>query len=120
MNYKIETKEAFDVFGIETICSLKGEKGYLYPHQLWEQCHANGEYDKLISNVGDLPDFVPKNLCKIHAVEYYRKSEEDTFPYMLCGFVSKNSKNDRLQYIYRHINNRQTAYKQSNKGCLYF
>ena len=29
MDYRIETKEAFDVFGIETVCSLKGEEGYV-------------------------------------------------------------------------------------------
>ncbi|HEX3076879.1 MAG TPA: effector binding domain-containing protein, partial [Lachnospiraceae bacterium] len=100
MDYRIETKEAFDVFGIETICSLKGEEGYLWPSQLWEQCQANGEYDRLLSNSGQLPSFLSKDICKVHGVEYYRKTEEDTFPYMLCAFVSKNSNTEGYKVIH--------------------
>lgn len=94
MDYRIETKEAFDVFGIETVCSLNGEEGYLSPGQLWQQCHKNGEYERLFANTGELPDFVAQDLCRIHGVEYYRKTEENTFPYMLCAFVSKGSNTD--------------------------
>ena len=100
MDYRIETKEAFDVFGIETICSLKGEKGYLKPHELWEQCNKNGEYDKLLKNAGDLPSYLSQELCKVHAVEYYQKTQENTFPYMLCSFVSKNSNTDGYKTIH--------------------
>lgn len=91
MDYKIETKEAFDVFGIETISSLTGAKGYQSPAELWQECHKNGEYERLFSNSGDLPSFISQDLCKIHGVENYRKTEENTFPYMLCAFVSHNS-----------------------------
>ncbi len=35
MDYRIETKEAFKIFGIETIASLIGEEGYLSPAELW-------------------------------------------------------------------------------------
>jgi len=94
VDYRIETKEAFDVFGIETVCSLTGAEGYLTPAELWQECHKNGEYERLVSNSGDLPSFIPEDLCKVHAVEYYRKTEENTFPYMLCAFVSKNSKTE--------------------------
>ena len=100
MDYRIETKEAFDVFGIETICSLTGAEGFLNPGQLWQKCQQNGEYDKLVSNAGELPAFVSQNLCKVHAVEYYRKTEENTFPYMLCAFVSKNSKKDGYKVVH--------------------
>ncbi len=100
MDYRIETKEAFDVFGIETICSLKGEEGFLKPSQLWHQCFENGEYERLISNAGDLPSFLSLDLCKIHAVEYYKKTEGNTFPYMLCAFVSNNSKPEGYKTIH--------------------
>lgn len=100
MDYRIETKEAFNIFGIETNCSLKGEEGFLTPGQLWQQCHSNGEYERLYSNAGDLPSFVSQDLCKLHAVENYRKSEENTFPYMLCAFVSKNSKTDGYKTVH--------------------
>lgn len=100
MDYRIETKEAFEVFGIETISSLTGEQGYLSPAELWQQSQSNGEYERLFSNTGDLPSFVPQNLCKIHGVENYRKTEENTFPYMLCSFVSETSKTDEYKIVY--------------------
>lgn len=91
MNYRIETKEAFDIFGIETIASSIGDESYLSPAHLWQKCRQNGEYEKLFSNSGELPLFVSQNVCKIHGAINYRKTEENTFPYMLCSFVGKNS-----------------------------
>lgn len=89
--------EAFDVFGIETVCSLKGKPGHLSPGELWQQCHKDGEYERLFTNTGDLPTFVAQDLCKIHGVENYRKTEEGTFPYMLCAFASNNSNMEGYQ-----------------------
>ena len=100
MNYRIETKEAFDVFGIETIASLSGDENYLRPDQLWQKCQSNGAYDKLFEDAGELPEFLPQSLCKIHAVENYRKTEGNTFAYMLCAFVSKSSKTDGYTKIH--------------------
>jgi AraC family transcriptional regulator len=113
MDYRIETKEAFDIFGIEIIASLTGEKGYLRPSELWQKCQSNGEYDRLLSNSGDLPGFLPQNLCKIHAAENYRKTEDNTFPYMLCSFVSKNSNTEGYKVI--HIPSQTYAIFSSEK-----
>lgn len=101
MNYRIETKEAFDVFGIETVASLSEEKGFTSPAELWQKSHQNGDYEMLFEASGDLPDFVPADLCKIHGVENYRKTTGNTFPYMLCAFVSENSKTKgyKIQHI---------------------
>lgn len=99
MDYRIETKEAFEVFGIEAICSFGGEAGAMTPAQLWQQSHKNGEYERLFENAGELPTFVAKDLCKIHGVENYRKTGEDTFPYMLCAFVSEGSKTEGYQKV---------------------
>ena len=95
MNYRIETKEAFQVFGIEGVFHAGGDGKYPQtPAQLWQQCHANGEFERLNANAGDLPNFVSQDLCKVHAVCSYRKTGNDTFPYMLCAFQSKSSKTD--------------------------
>lgn len=99
MDYRIETKESFDVFGIETIASLAGEKNYQSPAELWQQCRQNGEYESLYSKAGDLPEFIRQDLCKIHGVENYRKTEGNTFPYMLCAFVSQNSSTEGYQTV---------------------
>lgn len=99
MDYRIEHKEAFEVFGIETVCSLNGEDDEVTPSQLWQQCHKNGEYERLFSSAGSLPNFVAQNLCSIHGVENYRKTEGNTFPYMLCAFVSKDSHTEGYQKV---------------------
>lgn len=91
MEYRIETKEAFDIFGIETIGSSIGDDSYQNPAELWQKCHKNGLYEKLFKDSGNLPPFISQDLCKIHGAANYRKTEENTFPYMLCCFVGNNS-----------------------------
>lgn len=113
MDYRIETKEAFDVFGIEIIASLIGQQGYEKPSQLWERCQSNGEYDKLVQAAGELPSFVAQDLCKVHAACTYRETEVNTFPYMMFAFVGKNSKTDG--YKITHIPSQTYAIFPSHK-----
>lgn len=113
MNYRIETKQAFDVFGIETISSLSNERGFTSPAELWQRLHQNGDYERLFEASGDLPDFVPPDLCKIHGVENYRRTPGNTFPYMLCAFVSSNSKTKGYQI--QHIPSQTYAIFPSKK-----
>jgi len=92
MDYRIETKEAFQVFGMEGVFKTD-ESGSppKTPHELWNLCHANGSYEKLVKDSGDLPAFVGQDLCKVHGICSYRETREDSFPYMLCAFRSQNS-----------------------------
>lgn len=113
MNCRIETKEAFDVFGIETVASLSGEKSAKSPAQLWQKSHRNGDYERLFKAAGDLPDFLPPDLCKIHGVENYRRTLGNTFPYMLCAFVSESSKTKG--YKVQHIPSQTYAIFPSEK-----
>lgn len=99
MKYRIETKEAFKGFGIETIASSEGDERYLSPHGLWQKCQANGEYDRLSENSGDLPPYVNQDLCKVHGACGYRDTGGNTFPYLLCAFKSENSKTDGYKTI---------------------
>lgn len=92
MNYRIETKEHFQVFGIERVFNSNG--GAETPAQFWQQSHANGEVERLAVHAGDLPSFVSQDLYKVHAVCSYRKTENNTFPYMLCALQSESSKTD--------------------------
>ncbi|MCM3781607.1 AraC family transcriptional regulator [Neobacillus mesonae] len=91
MNYRIETKESFQVFGIEKIFQTNGVDT---PAELWKHSHANGEVERLAANAGDLPIFFNQDYYKVHAVCSYKKTEEDTFPYMLCAFKGDSSKTD--------------------------
>lgn len=93
MNYRIESIEAFQVFGIERVFHTNGgDEEQHMPAQFWQECHANGEVERLASNTGELPSFVSPNLYKVHAVCSYRNTGSDTFPYMLCAFKSESSK----------------------------
>jgi AraC family transcriptional regulator len=99
MDYRIETKEAFQVFGIEEVFNAEvgihgtgNDANLRKPSDLWDDCHANGTYEKLFADAGDLPAFVGNDLCKVHAVCDYKETEKGTFPYMLCAFRSPNSK----------------------------
>lgn len=92
MDYRIEKKDSFEVFGIEALISTTDDTDYLtHPGALWKQCTQNGSYEELFNNAGDLPSFIRQDLCKIHAVMNYRKTEENTFPYMLCSFLNDKS-----------------------------
>ena len=105
MDYRIESKEAFQVFGIEDIFESEaglasamgtGKTGTALrkPSDLWDECHANGAYEKLATDAGDLPAYVNKDLCQVHAVCDYKETAPDTFPYMLCAFRGPNSNVD--------------------------
>ncbi|WFA85124.1 AraC family transcriptional regulator [Paenibacillus amylolyticus] len=91
MNYRIETKESFEIFGIEKVFQLNGVET---PAELWKQSHENGEVERLATNAGDLPNALNSNYHKVHAVCSYKKTGEDTFPYMLCAFKGEASKPD--------------------------
>jgi AraC family transcriptional regulator len=100
MDYRIETKEAFRVFGIEGVFQTsEGSEPPTTPAQLWQQCHANGEVERLAASAGDLPDSMSKYLHKVHAVCSYRKTECETFPYMLCAFMGESSQTDGYSTI---------------------
>ncbi len=101
MNYRIETKEAFDIFGMETLASTLGDPSYQTPGELWQECHANGSYEKLAEDAGKLPSWLPQDLCCIHGAVNYRKTTEGTFPYMLCAFQGPYSRTDG--YTTAHI-----------------
>lgn len=93
MNYRIETKESFEVFGMERVFR-NDESGDApnSPEQYWQHCHANGEVGRLAANAGDLPRFISQDSNKVHALCSYKTTGNDTFPYMLCAFRSSTSK----------------------------
>ena len=95
MNYRIETKESFEVFGIEGVFRVDGGgDAPQTPAKLWEQSHANGAVKRLEACAGALPSFVDRDLHPVHAVCSYRKTGPDTFPYMLFAFKDENSNAD--------------------------
>jgi len=76
MEYRIETKQAFDIFGIEAIGSSIEDERYQSPAQLWQECHKNGLYEKLFKDSGNLQSFISQDLCKIHGAVNYRNGRK--------------------------------------------
>ena len=94
MNYRIETKESFEVFGIEGVFPTSAGEETFTPAKLWQQSHSNGDVKRLESHAGRLPSFVSPHLYTVNAVCSYRKTGPDTFPYMRCAFKDSNSNVD--------------------------
>ena len=103
MDYRIETKEAFQVFGIERaykeedveLLDTVEDVDILMVNDLWwEACHESGELEKLKADAGDLPSFVSKNLGKVHVVFEYGKTDPGTFLSMLFAFRGPTSKTE--------------------------
>ena len=103
MDYRIESKEAFQVFGRERV--VKSEEETVIDAEIelidvnlsgsWDDCDNKAAYEKLKEDAGDLPNFVNKNLGKVNDIFGYRETEsDDTFPYMMFAFRGSNSKVD--------------------------
>ena len=126
MDYRIENKEAFQVFGYEGIFSTDGSglnADILHdnavhqnnPHELWNQNYENGAYEKLAADAGELPPFVSPNLCKVHGVCDYRQTEPGTFAYMQCDSKVKTARlTDTRSQISQRVHGQYSRLKISN------
>jgi AraC family transcriptional regulator len=89
MNYKIETKEAFSVFGVERIFSQVGGENLKKIPQFWREACENGTVKRIAKASGRRCDENSIGLMPVNAVMCYRDTGKDTFPYMLCAFTPK-------------------------------
>ena len=87
MNWRIEEKEAFEVFGIERI--FGNDESELVPG-FWTEIQQNGEQKRLCDATGEaMPergDMVLRAACG------YCEPGEDVFPYMVCAVKTPKSK----------------------------
>lgn len=84
MNYKVEKKGAFKVYGIEKVFSYEENNDVTVP-QFWTDCINNGDLNRLVESTGD-------SKCSVNAVCSYRNTGKNTFPYML--YVNKTDKSN--------------------------
>lgn len=98
MNYRIEKKEAFKVYGIERIFDAVSESISKEVPEFWSELLLNGEYDELAKSSGNYPES-DKGLCSVNAICDYRKTGESTFPYMLCVVENPKSKIGRYKVV---------------------
>jgi AraC family transcriptional regulator len=92
MEYRIEKKEAFSVYGIEGVFSTDNGKHLNDIPMFWQECLEDGKFDKLIKSTNE-------SLSRIHAICDYRKTEGNTFPYMLFAYHTKNCKTNGFTQV---------------------
>lgn len=86
MDYRIESKEAFKVYGIEGIFTTDDGKNLSEIPNFWLDTMKKGEFDRLLKSTNGTSD--------IHSICDYRKIDENTFPYMLFAYKTKDSKTE--------------------------
>lgn len=94
MKYRIETREAFQVYGIERIFDMKYDENLREIPKFWDEVQSNGECDKLAKSTGNLNN--QGELCPVNAICDYRQTGGTTFPYMICAL--KSDKSDTTGY----------------------
>jgi AraC family transcriptional regulator len=92
MNWRIEERESFEVFGVEKI--FKNDESNKVPG-FWDEVIASGEYRRLCKASGkDCGDekcmgctlFGEGGIQAVNAICGYCEPGENTFPYMICSF----------------------------------
>ena len=96
MNWRIEEKEAFEVFGIERV--FKDDETSKVPN-FWDELHQNGKYDKLIKDASDKKGVFGSGVCTINAVCGEHEEGSGIFPYMLFAVKTDGSKTDGYKTV---------------------
>ncbi len=86
MDYRIESKEAFSVYGIEGIFTTENGRNLKDIPEFWSKCEKSGQLDKLNASTNGLKG--------VHSICSYKQLESNTFPYMLFVFKTENSNID--------------------------
>lgn len=95
MNYRIETKPAFQVYGVEGV--FKEEDASSTIPKFWTKFCENGDCDKILNSLGI--DLTSTNGYGPHAVCGYSETGNRTFPYMICVFKTPEAKTDGYKVI---------------------
>ncbi len=92
MNWRIEEREAFEIFGIERI--FKDDETDKIP-DFWKECHVSGKYEKLIGDSNNVSGAFGLGSCIIHAIcGHINPVEENLFPYMIFALKTDKAKTE--------------------------
>lgn len=84
MNYKIEKKDSFTVYGVEKIFDTQNDANLKDIPDFWNEKLTCGEYDALAKSAGENPNH-KNGLFPVNAICGYKNTGGTTFPYMLCA-----------------------------------
>lgn len=82
INYKIEEKPAFEMFGVSTLVNADGENPFIEIPKFWEKCTSDGTVNRIRTAAG-LGEH-----GQIHAVLYNNQGER--FSYMIGYFLPQS------------------------------
>ncbi|MGO4699501.1 helix-turn-helix domain-containing protein [Paenibacillus sp. 2TAB26] len=97
MNYRIEKRDAFQVYGLEDIYhydTIANEEGISIP-DVWQTISSNGELDRLSQSVsGDWRDegSFSKELGAVFSFDSYKFTTNTTFPYLIGCYKAVDSR----------------------------
>jgi AraC family transcriptional regulator len=90
MDYRIETKESFKVYGIEGLFTTENGENLKAIPKFWQDTLEDGRYEKLVEST-HLPEHDPNGLCLVNAICDYREREGNPFPYMIFAYQTDKS-----------------------------
>lgn len=88
MDYRIESKEGFTVYGIEEIFTNENGENLKEIPMFWKKVVDDGRYDRLVKSGNNEPS---KVACPVNSICDYRKTAGNSFPYMLFSFLTDES-----------------------------
>lgn len=98
MNYKIEKKDAFRVYGIEGHFSPVNGENFATIPQFWSAIMEDGRYEQLKKSTGLTPEDQGE-ICLINAVCDYEEMDNGLFPYMIFAFETEKSELDGYKAV---------------------
>ncbi|WP_233277723.1 GyrI-like domain-containing protein [Paenibacillus durus] len=91
MNYKIEEKQAFEMFGVSTLVNADDENPFIEIPAFWTRCISDGTVNRIrtVAGLGDT--------SQIHGVLYNKKQEN--LSYMIGYFLPQSGLPDGFEKL---------------------
>lgn len=99
MNYRIERKDSFSVFGVEKVISTVDGQNFIDIPEFWHESYKNGMVEKIIKASGIEWDEGSTGLMPVNAVMCYRDTGKDFFPYMICSLTPEGGVDDEFTVL---------------------
>jgi AraC family transcriptional regulator len=102
MNYRVEQKEAFSVFGVDTIVSAIDGKCYQQIPEFWLNSVNNGTMEKILRAAGNCTEITIKgdmfgnHEMLLNGALYGHNSKDGTFRYLICQNIPKSGISDEF------------------------
>ncbi len=91
MNYKIEKKQSFKMFGKEKVINMTNGQNFVEVPEFWQECFKNGSVDALEDASGIIITDEYEGPFPVHAIMCHRDTGKDTFPYLIGCLLLEGS-----------------------------